>query len=177
MEALFLLTVPLMVLLDLLKAVWHLPLRKVCSRTLFRGSCTAELARLSGTLPWDDPISRTLDRRKRAGKSCRFCSESIHSFSHTLFNRQSLDDKTSHDFPRLAHPRQTKHCQPPRMDQPIATFQTKCKQLIFFLFTATYWILDNFIIRQGWPFKDLFRVNISKIQGRDVTRTSHTSRM
>lgn len=131
LEALFLLTVPLMVLLDLLKAVWHLPLRKLCSRTLFRGSCTAELARLSSTLPWDDPISRTLDRRKMAGKSCRFCSESIHSFSHTLFNRQSLDDKTSHDFPRLAHPRQTKHCQPPRMDQPIATFQTKCKQLIF----------------------------------------------
>ena len=49
-----------------------------------------------------------------------------------LFNRQSLDLTTSDDFSRLAHPRQTYYCQPPWMVQPVTSFQTKCKQLIFF---------------------------------------------
>ena len=49
-----------------------------------------------------------------------------------LFNRQSLDTRESHNFPRLARPRQTHYCQPPRMVQPITSFRTKCKQLIFF---------------------------------------------
>lgn len=85
LEALVLSTVQLVVLFGLLKAVWHLPLRKPCLSTLFRRSRTDQITRLSRTLPWDDPIVRTLDRevhrRKMAGKSYRFCSESIHSFS------------------------------------------------------------------------------------------------
>ena len=84
LEKLVLLTVPLVVLLDLLKAVWHLPLKKICLSILFKGSRTTELTNLSRTLPWDDPVARALDSevycRKMAGKSCRFCSESIHSF-------------------------------------------------------------------------------------------------
>ena len=79
------------VLFGLLKAMWHLPMRKPSLSTLFRRSRTDEVTRLSRTLPWDDSIARTLDRevhrRKMAGKSYRFCSESIHSFPHTLFSR------------------------------------------------------------------------------------------
>ena len=77
LEALVLYSVPLVVLLDLLKAVWHLPIRKACVSALFRRCDTDEMYRLSRTLPWDDPIARTLDhevhRRRMAGKSCRFC--------------------------------------------------------------------------------------------------------
>ena len=76
LEKLVLSSVPLVVLLDLLKAVWHLPIRKACLSTLFRRCRTDEMTRLSKTLPWDHPIARTLDRevhrRKMAGKSCRF---------------------------------------------------------------------------------------------------------
>ncbi len=76
LEALVLYSVPLVVLLDLLKAVWHLPIRKACVSALFRRCDTDEMCRLSRTLPWDDPIARTLDhevhRHRMAGKSCRF---------------------------------------------------------------------------------------------------------
>lgn len=89
LEKLVLLTVPLVLLLDLLKAVWHLPLKKICLSTLLKLSRTTELTNLSRTLHWDDHVARALDsevyRRKMAGKSCRFCSESIHSFPYTLF--------------------------------------------------------------------------------------------
>ena len=76
LEKLVLTTVPLVVLLDLWKAVWHLPLKRICLSTLFKRSCTTELTNLSRTLPWDDPVARPLDyemhRREMAGKSCRF---------------------------------------------------------------------------------------------------------
>ena len=75
LEKLVLTTVPLVVLLDLWKAVWHLPL-KICLSTLFKRSRTTELTNLSLTFPWDDPVARALDfevhLRKMAGKSCRF---------------------------------------------------------------------------------------------------------
>ena len=68
-----------------------------------------------------------------------------------LFNRQSFDHRTSDDFSRLAHPRQTYYCQTPQMVQPISSFQT----VIFFPFTATHCILDHFIIGKGWPLREL----------------------
>ena len=76
LEALVLYSVPLAVVFDLLKAVWHLPLRKACVIALFRRSSTEELRDLAKQLPWDHPIARTLDhevhRRRMAGKSHRF---------------------------------------------------------------------------------------------------------
>ena len=54
LEALVLYSVPLVVLLDLLKAVWHLPIRKACVSALFRRCETDEMYRLSRTLPWGD---------------------------------------------------------------------------------------------------------------------------
>ena len=58
LEKLCLSTVPFLVLLDVLKAVWHLPLCKVCWRTLLQRSSTVKLAGLSKTLPWDHPIAQ-----------------------------------------------------------------------------------------------------------------------
>ena len=76
LEKLVLLTVPFLVLLDLLKSVWHLPLKKPCLQTLFRRAKTDELTRLAKTLPWEDPVARALDfevhRRKMAGKMTSF---------------------------------------------------------------------------------------------------------
>ena len=62
-----------------------------------------------------------------------------------LFNRQSLDTWTSHDFSRLAHKRKTYYCQPPRMDQPITSFKTK-----FVPFIETHWILKHRLINRKW---------------------------
>ena len=92
LEALVLYSVPLVVLLDLLKAVWHLPIRKACVSALFRRCETDEMYRLSRTLPWGDPIARTLDhevhRRRMASKSCRFCFSwtGTGPFPHPLFS-------------------------------------------------------------------------------------------
>ena len=76
LEKLVLLTVPFLVLLDLLKSVWHLPLKKPCLQTLFRRAKTDELTSLAKTLPWEDPVARALDfevyRRKMAGKMTSF---------------------------------------------------------------------------------------------------------
>ena len=76
LENLVLLTVPFLVLLDLLKSVWHLPLKKPCLQTLFLRAKTHELTSLAKTLPWDDPVARALDfeahRRKMAGKMTSF---------------------------------------------------------------------------------------------------------
>ena len=92
LEALVLYAVLFTVVLDLLQAVWHPPLRNSCVSALFRRSTTEELTRLAKTLPWDHPIARTLDhevhRRKMGGKSCHFCCGArpgVHSFPHTLF--------------------------------------------------------------------------------------------
>ena len=72
-EQLVLLTVPFLILLDLLKQVWHLPLKLPFWETLLRRCSTQTLTSLSKTLPWDDPVARALDlevhRRKMAGKS------------------------------------------------------------------------------------------------------------
>ena len=94
LEALVLYSVPLAVLFDLLKAVWHFPLRKTCLTALFRRRNTDELGDLAKQLPWDHPIARTLDhevhRRRIAGKSCRFfffiARSGVPSFIPPFFN-------------------------------------------------------------------------------------------
>ena len=76
LENLVLLTVSFLVLLDLLKSVWHLPLKKPCLQTQFRRAKANELSSLAKTLPWDDPVARALDfevhRRKMAGEMTSF---------------------------------------------------------------------------------------------------------
>ena len=76
LQALVLYSVPLVVLFDLLKILWHLPLRKDCVSALFRRYTLKEIRDLAKTLPWDHPLARKLDhdvhRRRMAGKSYRF---------------------------------------------------------------------------------------------------------
>ena len=75
LQALVLYSVPLAVLFDMLKTVWHLPLRKDCLSALFRRCTFEELRDMAKTLPWDHPIGRKLDhkvhRRRMADKSYR----------------------------------------------------------------------------------------------------------
>ena len=92
LQALVLYSVPLAVLFDMLKTVWHLPLRKDCVSALFWQCTLEQLSDMAKTLPWDHPIARTLDhevhRRRMAGKSYRFffiARSGVHSFPHTLF--------------------------------------------------------------------------------------------
>ena len=92
LQALVLHSVPLTVLFDLLKTLWHLPLRKDCVSALFRRCTLEEIRDLAKTLPWDHSIPRKLDhevhRRRMAGKSCPFfyiARSGVHSFTHTLF--------------------------------------------------------------------------------------------
>ena len=92
LQALVLYSVPLAVLFDLLKTVWHLPLRKDCLSALFRRCTLEELRDMAKTLPWDYPIARTLDhevhRRRMAGESYCFifiARSGVLSFPHTLF--------------------------------------------------------------------------------------------
>ena len=91
LEQLVLLTVPFLILLDLLKQVWHLPRKLPFWETLLRRCSTQTLTSLSKTLPWDDPVARALDfevhRRKMAGKfmSLPLVGWPLHSFI-TLFS-------------------------------------------------------------------------------------------
>ena len=91
LQALVLYAVPLTVLFDMLKTLWHLPLRKDCVSALFRRGTLEKLRDLAKTLPWDHPIARTLDhevhRRRMAGKPYRFfvARSGVPSFPHTLF--------------------------------------------------------------------------------------------
>lgn len=72
LENLLLLTVPFVVLLDFLKQVWHLPLKKQCLSNLFCRASTHKLTCLAKNLAWEDPVAQALDfemhRWKMAGK-------------------------------------------------------------------------------------------------------------
>ena len=78
LSSIVLYSVPIAMLFDLLKTLWHLPLKKDCLRALFRRTTHKELRDLAKQLPWDHPIARTLDhevhRRRMAGESHFFFS-------------------------------------------------------------------------------------------------------
>ena len=73
LQSIVLYSVPIAMLFDLLKTLWHTPLRRDCLRTLFRRYTHEELRDLAKTLPWDHPVARKLDhevhRRRMAGES------------------------------------------------------------------------------------------------------------
>ena len=64
LQALVLYAVPLTVLFDLLKTLWHVPLKNDCLRALFRRGTLEEILDFAKTLPWDHPIARTLDHSR-----------------------------------------------------------------------------------------------------------------
>ena len=65
-------SVPITMLIDMLKMLHHLPMGKDCLSALFKRCTHKELRAWAKTLPWDHPIARDLDRevhrRLMAGK-------------------------------------------------------------------------------------------------------------
>ena len=76
LQSLVLFSVPIAVLIDMLKILHHLPMGYECYRALFRRCTHEELRAWARTLPWDHPIARKLDhevhRRRMAGEFHRF---------------------------------------------------------------------------------------------------------
>ena len=72
LQSIVLYSVPIAMLFDLLKTLWHLPMRQDCLRALFRRYTHEELRDWAKTLPWDHPVARKLDhevhRRRMAGE-------------------------------------------------------------------------------------------------------------
>ena len=76
LQSIVLFSVPIAVLFDMLKILYHLPMGHECYRALFRRCTHEELRAWARTLPWDHPIARKLDhevhRRRMAGECHRF---------------------------------------------------------------------------------------------------------
>ena len=76
LSSLVLYSMPIAMLFDALKMLWHTPLRSDCLRAFFRRCTHEELRDWAKTLPWDHPVARKLDhevhRRRMAGKSYGF---------------------------------------------------------------------------------------------------------
>ena len=72
LQSIVLFLVPIAVLFDILKILYHLPMGHECYRALFRRCTHEELRAWAKTLPWDHPIARKLDhevhRRRMAGE-------------------------------------------------------------------------------------------------------------
>ena len=72
LQSIVLFSVPIAVLIDMLKILHHLPMGHECFRALFRRCTHEELRARAKTFPWDHPIARKLDhevhRRRMAGE-------------------------------------------------------------------------------------------------------------
>ena len=86
LQSIVLFSVPIAVLFDMLKILYHLPMGYECYRALFRRCTHEELRAWARTLPWDHPIARKLDhevhRRRMAGE--------CHGFSFFFWGCGSL---------------------------------------------------------------------------------------
>ena len=85
LQSIVLFSVPIAILIDMLKILHHLPMGHECFKALFRRCTHEELRAWAKTFPWDHPIARKLDhevhRRRMAGEFYGF-----HFFgSGTLF--------------------------------------------------------------------------------------------
>ena len=73
LQSIVLYSVPIAMLFELLKTLWHLPMRHDCLRAMFKRCTHEELRDWAKTLPWDHPVARSLDhevhRRRMAGES------------------------------------------------------------------------------------------------------------
>ena len=72
LQSIVLFSVPIAVLIDMLKILHHLPMGHECFKALFRRCTHEELRAWAKTFPWDHPIARKLDhevhRRRMAGE-------------------------------------------------------------------------------------------------------------
>ena len=76
LQSLVLFTVPIAMLIEMLKVLHHLPMGHELFRALFRRCTHEELRDWAKTFPWDHPIARKLDhevhRRRMAGEFYSF---------------------------------------------------------------------------------------------------------
>ena len=76
LSSIVLYSMPIAMLFDALKLLWHTPLRSDCLRAFFRRCTHEELRDWAKTLPWDHPVARKLDhevhRRRMAGECYGF---------------------------------------------------------------------------------------------------------
>ena len=90
LQSLVLFSVPIAVLIDMLKILHHLPMGHECFNALFRRCTHEELRAWAKTFPWDHPIARKLDhevhRRRMAGEFHRFHFSGVGPFSLYLFD-------------------------------------------------------------------------------------------
>ena len=72
LQSIVLFSVPIAILIDMLKILHHLPMGHELFRALFRRCTHEELRNWAKTFPWDHPIARKLDhevhRRRMAGE-------------------------------------------------------------------------------------------------------------
>ena len=72
LQSIVLFSVPIAILIDMLKILHHLPMGHELFRTLFRRCTHEELRAWAKTFPWDHPVARKLDhevhRRRMAGE-------------------------------------------------------------------------------------------------------------
>ena len=78
LQSIVLFTVPIAMLIEMLKVLHHLPMGHELFRALFRRCTHEELRDWAKTFPWDHPIARKLDhevhRRRMAGEFHSFFS-------------------------------------------------------------------------------------------------------
>ena len=72
LQSIVLFSVPIAILIDMLKILHHLPMGRELFRALFKRCTHEELRDWAKTFPWDHPIARKLDhevhRRRMAGE-------------------------------------------------------------------------------------------------------------
>ena len=105
LQSIVLYSVPIAMLFDLLKTLWHLPMRQDRLRALFRRCTHEEMRDLAKMLPWDHPVARKLDhevhRRRMAGESYGFDFFRVWvPFPYTFFSPPILDVFPGVDFLR-----------------------------------------------------------------------------
>ena len=88
LQSIILFSVPIAILIDMLKIMHHLPMGHELFRALFRRCTHEELRDWAKTFPWDHPIARKLDhevhRRRMAGEFHSFF-RGVGPFSLYLF--------------------------------------------------------------------------------------------
>ena len=67
LQSIVLYSVPIAILFETLKTLWHLPMRQDCLRALFRRCTHEELRDWAKTVPWDHPVARKLDKLDSIG--------------------------------------------------------------------------------------------------------------
>ena len=91
LQSIVLFSVPIAVLIEMLKILHHLPMGHELFRALFRRCTHEELRDWAKTFPWDHPIARKLDhevhRRRMAGEFHSFFFSGCGSpfFPYTFF--------------------------------------------------------------------------------------------